>query len=270
MDVIILDKAFETLKIAGHSFRDPLLSFHKQGTTKFLRFTLGERTIEVLLVGGVAIHQIDDSASFNVKGNVRGFDPPKHTSEIEIECCSKMRWVDVWTPIESKVSHSYLPKSVKLILTFEQLDGFTSLSLKPWKQASSPTLTALGTSALVASLTITDEAGVLPSYPDLSLTSPITLPETVPVLPFFDAMINGVGEIIGVNQDNEECFCEAEGSDGSDELSVSSDGFGDEFEFLRQRKADGTGWIFCMRRTKADSNAAPSPGSEHDTPAAAT
>ncbi|KAK6521408.1 hypothetical protein TWF506_001626 [Arthrobotrys conoides] len=41
-------------------------------------------------------------------------------------------------------------------------------------------------------------------------------------------------------------------SDGSDDLSDSSDGFGDDFELLRQRKADGTGWIFCMQRKTED------------------
>ncbi|KAK6534558.1 hypothetical protein TWF281_005871 [Arthrobotrys megalospora] len=272
MPAIILERVFEKVQIAGDSLPTPWLSFHKGGATQLLTFQLGRRSIDVM-VDGVTIHQINNSASFTMevnRNNIRGYNTAGADPHIKIECVSKVRWVHIWKAIESK------------------LEDYPSVSFKLWKPKYPPPLFPSGSSALATSRIVTNSnpasqppastpPGIylsLPSPPGASsVRSDHTESDRIddsdteyydaeeedkgedkdkddvdPILPFPNLIIEGVGEVYRTNNRNEDYFFAAEGSDGPDELSLSSDGFGDEFELLRQQKADGTGWILCIEK----------------------
>ncbi|EGX43702.1 hypothetical protein AOL_s00215g438 [Orbilia oligospora ATCC 24927] len=290
--VFLPDKAFNTLKISGSPFRAPLISFHKQGPTEWLRFTLKEGFVEVLLVDDTTLHQIDDSASFSLnigRDCVRGFNTPQFALDINIECHSAMSWAQVWEPVESK------------------LEYYTAFSFKLLDQPDILSVLAASTPASAVPYTVPKRDIVshrLPIAPNASLAQQLDYlealyfpnghdsdgirqywgrrghrkrmedeiedeeeerggveevegieedsSETTLSLPFPDSIISGVGEISTVNQDGKGHFFEGGGSNGSGECSTPYNESDDEYELLRQRDADGTGWIFCIRRRTED------------------
>ncbi|KAF3252858.1 hypothetical protein TWF217_007603 [Orbilia oligospora] len=253
MAVFFSDKAFNTLKISGSSFRAPLLSFHKQGSTEWLRFTLKEGFVEVLLVDDTTLHQIDDSASFSLnigRNCVRGFNTPQFALDINIECHSAMRWAKVWEPVESK------------------LEYYTAFSFKLLEQPDILSVLAASTPASAVPYTVPKRDIVshrLPIAPNASLAQQLDYLEALYFPNGHDS--DGIRQYWGRKGHRkimeDEIEDEEEGRGGVEEVEgIEEDSsettlslpFPDSIisGLLRQRNADGTGWVFCIRRGTED------------------